>query len=146
MQIMQIQTIKQPPTQGATCSCCGRPLSHPISVELGINAQCRIRAKNDLVKWPTLSLFGSRSNFSWDLLQDVITIVDLSGNGPGLTEDMPNVLREIAMSLGHGLQHYHIMYRDSQGIWDGVHQLNRGKVRFFSINEKDYELAKAKLL
>ena len=131
------------------CRVCGRPLSDPISVELGIGPICRISNKNKAMQEKSLHLFKARASFSWTEEDGIISIVDLSGNdddfGPTVTNDIDNVLRQIALEKGHGLQNYRIIYRDTQGIWDGVHVTARGGARFYSINEKDYESAKAKL-
>jgi hypothetical protein len=146
---MQIQIKTQaavPAASSNACRVCGRPLTDPISVALGIGPQCRVTQKNQTMQEKTLHLFGHRANYTWSKDGDIIAIVDLdNGLGPSVTNDMENVLLDIAMELGHGLRGYRILYRDSQGTWDGVHLLPNGKPRFYSINERNYQKAKAKI-
>jgi len=49
------------------------------------------------------------------------------------------------MEIGD-LSQFYIMYRDSRNIWDGVAFSAPNTLSFFSINEKEYTAAKAKLL
>lgn len=147
----QLKTQKQVLPPANVCRCCGRSLTDPISVELGMGPICRIHQKTSRMQEQTLNLFGNRAQYTWDRDGDIIAIVDAdNGYGPSVTNDIQNVLRYIALELGEGLQDYRILYRDSRGIWDGVHILSHGGrhtggVQFYSINERDYQRAKAKI-
>lgn len=146
---MQVKT-QAAAAPASACRVCGRPLTNPISIEIGIDPLCRIKQKNETMLERTLNIFGSRANYTWSKDGDIIAIVDFNGPGPSVTNDIRNVLRDIAFELagsptGGSLQDYRIIYRDSSGIWDGVHVLSTGEPRFYSIGEKDYQLAKAKL-
>jgi hypothetical protein len=62
----------------------------------------------------------TQADFTYSISGNVISIVDLNSGNRSVTNDVENVLRKIehfhqAPSFG-----FKIMYRDSQGIWDGI--------------------------
>lgn len=102
------------------CNCCGKPLSDPLSVKLGIGPICRINAKKDHSKNKQPDLFGGIAVYSWGTDGPVLWIKDLGTDHRSVTNDAENVLTEIAIEL-HPEKHltdFLIMYKDSEGIWD----------------------------
>jgi hypothetical protein len=151
------------------CGCCGKPLSDPISVKLGIGPVCRIALKIKDMKNKNQNLFGMTAQYSWGIDGLVLWIKDTGKDCRSVTNDMENVLSEIQADLPEGklLTDYKIMYLDSLAVWDGVaitrlreriqHERFAAQRRpmgtspfvqftFFSINERSYQAAKDKLL
>jgi hypothetical protein len=89
-------------------------------------------------------MFASRAQFNFDIDGDILAIEDLGGM-KSVTNDIENILSDIAKYSLVNLSEYRIIYKDSQGVWDGI-TLKNGRVSFFPINETDYKKAKEKLL
>lgn len=85
-----------------------------------------------------------RADYTYTVEENIIAIVDLDMGSRSVTNDIENVLDEISAQLG-GLAGYAIIYRDSQGIWDGV-RLERGLAVFYGLNETELEEARRRLL
>lgn len=133
-----------------TCSICGKPLSNPISMELGIGPVCYVKRKLEEAMSKMDNLFAPRSEFEYGMEDGILYIRDLGGL-KSATNDMENILADIAGDIGRKIYNYQIMYLDSMNIWDGIritrhYQKTKFQFEFFSINEKDFEKAKSKLL
>lgn len=89
----------------------------------------------------------SRSSYDWELVSEFILFIeDLNVSGKmSVTNNIENVLQEIAAELPDPLDRYSIIYRDSQGIIDGVETNNNRYTGIFSVNEKTLTKAIAKL-
>ncbi|WP_110721425.1 DUF6011 domain-containing protein [Thiolinea disciformis] len=128
------------------CLCCGKKLSDPLSMEVGLGPICRMTIKNKKDVEP--ELFGG-SNFVFYHLEGVLCIVDLDTGGKSVTNDMENILARLQNENGIDLYAQPIMYRDSLKIWDGVQVHPVGKrtfyTSFFSLNERDENAAIAKV-
>lgn len=61
-----------------------------------------------------------------------------------VTNDMPNILDDIVRDEQIKLDMYFIIYKDSDGVWDGVYYRDN-TVSFYSINERIYRQAIYKL-
>lgn len=84
----------------------------------------------------------SRSSYEWQLHEPNILFIEDMNQGMSVTNNIENVLQEIRAELNtHHLDNLKIIYRDSQGIIDGVNTKNNEYDSFFSIDE--YELEKA---
>jgi hypothetical protein len=87
----------------------------------------------------------TQADFTYAILGNIISIVDLNLGNRSVTNDIENVLRKI--------EHYHqgsitgskIMYRDSEGIWDGV-AWDGEHASFFALREIEEGRARNKLL
>jgi hypothetical protein len=77
---------------------------------------------------------------------DVIVMTDQNGDR-SLTNDMENVIAYLIRAGAITSTDQKIIYKDSQGIWDGVEltNLNPPSVNFYSINERDLTKALAKI-
>jgi hypothetical protein len=130
------------------CSKCGRPLSNPVSIELGMGPICRVETKS--AEANTNNLFSMRS--SYDVVSTfpgALVILDMSKPGQAIktvTNDIDNVLEDLRGIYG-SLDSYKIMYRDSYGVYDAVSH-EKGRYRhFYSLgNEKNMEEAYKKLM
>lgn len=126
------------------CSICGKPLSDPVSMEIGMGPVCRIMSKQLTLANKTLNMFQTKSKFNWGTKDDVLWIVDLD-EGLSVTNDMGNVLSSIQEELGD-LSNHKIIYQDSMGIWDQVILNGSTKnVSFKALTEKTLEGAISKV-
>jgi len=60
------------------------------------------------------------SHYDWKITGNVLHIVDLNIGGKSVTNDITNVINEITETVGNKIRTLDIIYRDSEGIWDGV--------------------------
>lgn len=91
----------------------------------------------------------SKSDYTWKVSQDVLHIEDLNSGGRTVTNDIENVVNEIYQVIGEKIKDYHIIYRDSEGMWDGVTPSWEVKkctsCDFYNIGETDFNLALEKV-
>jgi len=84
-----------------------------------------------------------RAIYSRTVHSNVIAIIDYD-QGKSITNDAENVIADLAASFD--LSKYHVIYRDTRGIWDGLLVDRTGRFAGFSaINERDLPAALAKL-
>src|SRR5215831_6593545 len=88
---------------------------------------------------------GCQADFRYSMSPDVIAITDLDLGKKSVTNDIENVLRKIEYWHQGSIATFRIMYRDSLGVWDGVHWDGQ-RASFFAIQETDEVLARKKLL
>jgi hypothetical protein len=87
-----------------------------------------------------------RSRYNYWNEGDVIVMTDQNGDR-SLTNDMENVIEYLIRAGAINSTNQKIIYKDSQGIWDGVELINLNPVSidFYSINERDLKSALAKV-
>lgn len=104
------------------CKICGKPLTNPISTLLEIGPVCRMRMKLKEHKEKQGNMFGNRAKYRYKIIDNVLCIMDEGRDCRSVTNDMENVLAEIASDIGcqtfSSLDAY--IYRDSMGVYDGV--------------------------
>jgi hypothetical protein len=84
-----------------------------------------------------------RSVYSRTIYGNVITIID-HAQGKSVTNDADNVIADLAADFD--LSKYHVIYRDTRGIWDQLLVDRTGHFAgFSSINERDLSAALAKV-
>jgi hypothetical protein len=84
-----------------------------------------------------------RSVYSRAVYGNVITIID-HAQGKSVTNDADNVIADLAADFD--LSKYHVIYRDTRGIWDQLLVDRTGHFAgFSSINERDLSAALAKV-
>ncbi len=92
------------------------------------------------------SIQKSRSSYDWQLHEPNILFIEDNDRGMSVTNNIENVLQEIRAELdSHNLDHLQIIYRDTNGMIDGVDTRNNQYAGIFSINETELEKAIAKL-
>ena len=62
----------------------------------------------------------TQADFTYSILGNVISIIDLDLGNRSVTNDIENVLRKIEYYHQGSIVGFKIMYRDSESIWDGV--------------------------
>jgi hypothetical protein len=124
------------------CAVCKKPLSDPLSVEAGMGPVCRGNHKEKLASKKQLSMFeDTELVFNYELRNDILVIWKPSKKGMSLTNAMEVVIRKISTDI---TLPEHIIYEDSDGIWDGV-KVNGEAVRFYPISTKDINEALKKV-
>ena len=61
----------------------------------------------------------SKASFTWSVNEGVVCIID-QDMGMSVTNDAENVLCDVARAEGPKILELPIIYRDSQGDWDGM--------------------------
>jgi hypothetical protein len=85
-----------------------------------------------------------RAVYSYAVHGNVIAIID-HDSGRSVTNDADNVIADL-VSRGFDLWRYHVIYRDTRGIWDQILVDRTGCFAgFSSINERDLPSAIARL-
>lgn len=87
-----------------------------------------------------------RAAFEYEKTADgIIQIIDLD-EGTSVTNDIRNVLLDIAQEENQPITSFHIIYLDTEGYWSIVNLSERGTVAgFTSLNTKDQEVAVARM-
>lgn len=152
------------------CKRCGKELTDPVSVLRGIGPECwKKRILGDRNE-KTLNLFGNRAEYTWGFDGNILWLKDHGKTCRSLTNDLENCLAEIQAEIDQPINAYKIIYRDSEGDWDGVTLqefnleavlrdalwLESGQapsyfaqglhIDFYYIGEKTYEAAKQKAI
>jgi hypothetical protein len=86
----------------------------------------------------------TRADFTYSIRLNRIKIVDLNSGKASVTNDIESVLRKIEAWHQGSIAGYQIMYRDSDGYWDGV-EWDGQQARLFAIRETDETAAEKKL-
>lgn len=101
------------------------------------------------------NLFASRAEYSYDVEGGILWIED-KGGLKTVTNDIDNILKDIGMI--QDISNKKIMYKDSDGIWDGISAtittkkvmgeniVSISNLNFFPLTEKEFGKAKEKLL
>jgi hypothetical protein len=86
----------------------------------------------------------SRSAYSRAVHGNVIAIIDHDG-ARSVTNDAENVINDLARD-GFDLSQYHVIYKDTRGIWDQILVDRTGRFAgYSSINERDLAAALTKV-
>jgi hypothetical protein len=85
------------------------------------------------------------ADFTYSISGNVISIVDLDLGNRSVTNDIESVLRKIEHYHQGSIGGFRIMYRDSEGIWDGI-EWDGEHPSFFELRETDESQARHKLL
>jgi hypothetical protein len=88
--------------------------------------------------------FTTQADFTYKITPDTISIVDTNLGKLSVTNDIEAVLRKIEYWHQGSIAAFKIMYRDEQGVWDGV-RLDGHSASFFSLREADEDNAREKL-
>jgi hypothetical protein len=90
-----------------------------------------------------------RAIFSWGTICTLLYIVDenkANGGNKSVTNDIENVIEDIresfkklAMMDNFSLMNFIIIYRDSDGNWDGVKLINDKFIGFYPLRTKNFK-------
>jgi hypothetical protein len=83
-----------------------------------------------------------RAVFSYRSYAAVIAVIDLD-EGRSVTNDAEAVIAQLAEKFD--LSKYRVIYRDTRGIWDELEVCDGEFAGFRSINERDLDVALAKV-
>ena len=87
---------------------------------------------------------ATRADFTYKITPNTITITDTTLGKLSVTKDIDAVLRKIEYYHQGPITAFKIMYRDSEGVWDGV-DWDGQRASFFALRETDEERARRKL-
>ena len=128
-------------SMSTTCTCCGKPLSDALSMELGLGPVCRIALKTREANNMTGNLFTPRADYSYSIESGVVCIID-HDNGKSVTNDAPAVIADLA-AAGIDVATAPVIYCDTMGVWDQL-VCQDGKFQSFrSLNKRDRDAAVA---
>ncbi len=94
--------------------------------------------------------YGIPADFEYSVIDDVLVITDLDMGGKSVTNDAESVLETIRENYenagGFSVMPEHIIYRDSDGIYDGMtpgfdSKGNVALVKFYPIRSDDLKRA-----
>jgi hypothetical protein len=86
----------------------------------------------------------SQSDYNFWFDRGTLIIVDKARPGSNfmsVTNNLENILEDISRMIDKNLVGTPIVYADSEGNYDGVELLGRGKIEFIPIQEKDRQKA-----
>lgn len=84
----------------------------------------------------------ARASYTYEIAHGVLALTDC--NGPrSLTNDVENVLADLCAILGCSLPAT-IVYRDTQGAWDGIAHIDGTFCGFYFLGTRDRDAAIAK--
>jgi hypothetical protein len=87
----------------------------------------------------------TQADFTYKITPTTIAITDTGKGSRSVTNDIEAVLRKIEYWHQGSIAAFKIIYRDEEGVWDGVRWDGR-TAAFFAIRETDEEKAMEKLL
>ena len=118
------------------CTCCGKPLTDPVSVQSGMGPICALSNKNDAVRNRTMDIFGG-ADYGYEVIKRVLIIIDLNKGACTVTNDIGSVLAEIFVEIPRNSVDS-VIYRDSENVYDGIEIDCAGKFqKFFPIRETE---------
>ena len=86
----------------------------------------------------------TQADFTYSITPDTIAIVDTGRGSRSVTNDIEAVLRKIEYWHQGSITGFKVMYRDENGVWDGVRWDGQHPV-FFALGERDEGRAREKL-
>jgi len=83
-----------------------------------------------------------RSDYTFEIIADIICIIDNNTGQKSVTNDIENVLSDI-QKTGINIEEHKIIYRDSEEIWDGIELTNTNpiEISFYNIGETNVDNA-----
>ena len=86
----------------------------------------------------------TQADFTYSITPSTISITDTGRGARAVTNDIEAVLRKIEYWHQGSITGFKIMYRDENGVWDGI-QWNGHGASFFALGETDEGKATEKL-
>ena len=86
-----------------------------------------------------------RSNYKYTIDGNIIFIEDLNLGSISVTNDIENVISDISKEMNTSMDNFKVIYKDSDGVIDGI-VTDKGMFdKFYYIGEDDYYAAKLKI-
>ena len=85
-----------------------------------------------------------RANYTYEIYGNVIAIIDPDDGGRSVTNDAENVIADF-IAKGFDMSNYHVIYKDTRGVWDEMLVKNGEFADFRSINERELSNALVRL-
>jgi hypothetical protein len=79
----------------------------------------------------------AKATYSYKVQNDFIIITDQDCGGMSVTNDIENVIKEIEQAENIDACNYHIIYRDSMGLWDGFDAYSQEFISLCELNEEN---------
>jgi len=118
------------------CKICGKELTNPVSIVIGVGPVCR--GENIHKERSTPNMFPSEYSYHFD--EGILVIID-HGGVKSVTNDMENIIAKIESDKGISISDCPIMYKDSIGVFDAVKYIGFS-VEFKGLGKQDYTEAK----
>ena len=83
-------------------------------------------------------------NYNYTIDGNII-FIEGTGEGKTVTNSIEEILKEITVEMNASMDNFKILYRDSEGIIDGVKTSNGEFSDFYYIGETSYYAAKLKI-
>lgn len=74
----------------------------------------------------------AKADYSYQIIDDVLAIEDLNNGNMSVTNDIEAVVHDIEEEEQIHAKDMKIVYKDSEGVWDGV-ELNGSTVQFLAL-------------
>lgn len=122
------------------CAKCGRPLKNPKSMEHGYGPECWSKVTAGIKKERTDGS-ANRSDYAYHINskhgQQALVIEDLDRGGMSVTNNIEAIIAEIADEIGTSIYQMPIVYRDSEGQYDGINGEKLRSDTFYGIGAKE---------
>jgi hypothetical protein len=122
------------------CAKCGRPLKNPKSMEHGYGPECWSKIAAGIRKERTDNS-ANRSDYAYHINskhgQQALVIEDLNRGGMSVTNNIEAIIAEIADEIGTSIYQMPIVYRDSEGQYDGINGEKLRSDTFYGIGAKE---------
>lgn len=122
------------------CAKCGRPLKNPKSMEHGYGPECWSKVTEGIKKERTDGS-ANRSDYAYHINskhgKQVLVIEDLDRGGMSVTNNIEAIIAEIADEIGTSIYQMPIVYRDSEGQYDGINGEKLRSDTFYGIGAKE---------
>lgn len=125
------------------CGKCGRPLKDPKSIERGFGPTCWAKFQAEQAHEKRNASEAAKSDFTYHInktgKKPVVVIEDLDRGGMSVTNNIQAVVEETVRVLGLPPERmdldYCVVYRDSQGQYDGVFHDREGRMNIYSLEQ-----------
>jgi hypothetical protein len=87
----------------------------------------------------------TQADFTYSITPTTISIIDTGKGRRSVTNDIGAVLRKIEYWHQGSISGFKVMYRDENGVWDGI-RWDGEHPSFFAMREADEKKARVKLL
>lgn len=120
-----------------TCGKCHRPLSDPKSVERGHGPDCWASIQSEAPEHKHPFDTAGESDYTYHVATEgdrhILVIEDFDAGGVSVTNNIEAIVGSICATEELEPQSIDIVYRDSEGIYDGAYTDASGKVHIYAL-------------